>query len=107
MVKGRRSLSLMSFEINMISMPNSEKIIIFNNNATYKGLMIELKNPNGRGVVSSRQNAFIRRMRSIGWYCMVSNDYDIIIEEIIKYMYSELSSFEQLKNIGRQNFINL
>ena len=61
---------------------------ITNNNLhkTYNGLTIELKTPNGKGVVHEKQHAFMKMSSINGHKVVLSNDYDEILTEIINYM---------------------
>ena len=55
---------------------------------SYTGLALELKTPSGKGVLSSKQEAFLTRhfsLRSAGYKTIVNNDYDIIIRTIEEY----------------------
>lgn len=61
-------------------------IIINNLHKHYNGLTIELKTPNGRGVLHEKQEAFLKMSSVNGHKVLVSNDYDEIITEIINYM---------------------
>lgn len=61
-------------------------IIINNLHKHYNGLTIELKTPNGRGVLHDKQEAFLKMSSVNGHKILVSNDYDEIITEIINYM---------------------
>jgi len=61
-------------------------IIINNLHKTYNGLTIELKTPNGKGVVHDKQHAFMNMSSVNGHKVLLSNDYDEILTEIINYM---------------------
>ena len=61
-------------------------IIINNLHKTYNGLTIELKTPNGKGVVHEKQHAFMKMSNINGHKVVLSNDYDEILTEIINYM---------------------
>ena len=61
-------------------------IIINNLHKTYNGLTIELKTPNGKGVVHPKQHAFMKMSSVNGHKVVLSNDYDEILTEIINYM---------------------
>lgn len=61
-------------------------IIINNLHKTYNGLTIELKTPNGKGVVHPKQHAFMKMSSVNGHKVLLSNDYDEILTEIINYM---------------------
>ena len=47
---------------------------------------IELKTPNGKGVVHEKQHAFMKMSSINGHKVVLSNDYDEILTEIINYM---------------------
>jgi len=60
-------------------------LIINNQHKKYEGLCLEFKTPNGRGVLSEDQKNLLERYEDNGFKCMVSNDYDLIIRELISY----------------------
>lgn len=60
-------------------------IIIINSHRYYQGLAIEFKTPNGKGRVSSNQKAYLNKLELSGYKCIISNDYDDIVVELIKY----------------------
>jgi prophage antirepressor-like protein len=61
-------------------------IIINNLHKHYNGLTIELKTPNGRGILHDTQQAFLNMSQINGHKVIISNDYDEILTEIINYM---------------------
>ena len=61
-------------------------LIIQNLNKHYSGMCIEFKTPMGNGVLSKEQDELLQEYEDNGFKCMVSNDYDQIIMEIINYM---------------------
>ena len=61
-------------------------IVINNLHKEYNGFTIEFKTPNGKGVLSDAQRDFLRVSNFNNHKTLVSNDYDLIITEIIKYM---------------------
>ena len=67
-------------------MAGQSDIIINNLHKTYNGLTIELKTPNGKGVVHEKQHAFMKMSSINGHKVLLSNDYDEILTEIINYM---------------------
>ena len=67
-------------------MKGQSDIIINNLHKTFNGLTIELKTPNGKGVVHEKQNAFMNMSVLNGHKVLLSNDYDEILTEIINYM---------------------
>ena len=63
----------------------SPDLIINNLHKHYTGFCIEFKSPNGRGVLSPDQSIMLQQYQSNGFKTFVSNDYDLIIEQIIEY----------------------
>ena len=51
----------------------------------YTGLCIEVKNPNGKGILSPDQFMMLLQYQNNGYKTLVSNDYDHIIEQLIEY----------------------
>jgi hypothetical protein len=60
-------------------------IIIINSHRCYQGLAIELKSPTGKGKLSNKQNDYLNKLELSGYKCIISNDYEEIIVEMIKY----------------------
>ena len=60
-------------------------LLILNNHTTYRGLAIELKAPNGTGVVSKHQEAFLKQLKQNGYHVILSNDYDEVVYELERY----------------------
>ena len=60
-------------------------LIINNLHKRHSGFAIEMRNPNGRGVLSPDQSMMSRQYQNNGFKTLVSNDYDHIIEQIIEY----------------------
>ena len=60
-------------------------ILLLNYHTKYKGLAIEFKTPNGRGVVSKNQENCMNQLKHNGFMTLVSCDYDEIITLIVKY----------------------
>ena len=60
-------------------------LTIHNLNKHYTGFCIEFKTPKGNGVLSSDQTIMLRKYQHNGFKTLVSNDYDLIIEQIIDY----------------------
>ena len=54
-------------------------------NGRYNGIAIEFKSPNGLGVASQQQLAFIERFKSINYQAFISHDYDYIISMLDAY----------------------
>ena len=63
----------------------SPDLIINNLHKHYTGFAIELKNPNGKGILSYDQSKMLRQYQNNGFKTLISNDYDLIIELIIEY----------------------
>ena len=63
----------------------SPDLIINNLHKCYSGFAIEMKSPKGNGVLSPDQSMMLRQYQNNGFKTLVSNDYDQIIEQIIKY----------------------
>ena len=60
-------------------------LILLNYHTRYKGLAIELKTPNGTGVISKNQQNYINVLEDNGFKTLISNSYDEIITTIIMY----------------------
>ena len=60
-------------------------LLILNNHRQFSGLALELKTPKGDGRLSENQRGFLENLRIAGWKTIVSNDYDEITLELIKY----------------------
>ena len=63
----------------------SPDLIIQNLHRTYSGLAIEFKNPHGNGVLSDKQYLMLQAYINNNFKILVSNDYDLILKEIIHY----------------------
>ena len=55
----------------------------------YSGLAIELKTPKGCGVVSPEQKTMLNRSEKEGYKTLLSNYYDVIVQEVCLYMEPE------------------
>ena len=64
----------------------SPDLIINNLHKHYTGFAIKLKNLNGKGVLSYDQSKMLQQYQNNGFKTLVSNDYDYIIEQLIKYV---------------------
>ena len=62
----------------------SPDLIINNLHKRHSGMLLEFKNPNGKGRLSPDQSMILRQYQSNGFKALVSNDYDLIIEQIIE-----------------------
>lgn len=60
-------------------------IIILNPNKEYNGFAIELKTPNGNGVLSENQRIYIKNLEIINYKTLISNNYDNIILNLCNY----------------------
>ena len=60
-------------------------IMLLNYHTKYKGLCIELKSPTGKGVVSEKQYTYLNALENNNYKTLISNDYDEIIVQIMKY----------------------
>ena len=63
----------------------SPDIVINNLHKNYTGFAIEFKSPKGTGKLSKDQSKMIKQYDNNGFKTLVSNDYDLIIEELIEY----------------------
>ena len=63
----------------------SPDLIINNLHKRYTGFCIKFKSPKGNGILSPDQSMMLRQYKNNGFKTFVSNDYDQIIEQIIKY----------------------
>ena len=59
-------------------------LIIYNLHKHYTGFCIEFKSPKGNGVLSLDQSMILLQYQNNGLKTLVSNDYDHIIEQVIK-----------------------
>jgi len=60
-------------------------ILILNTHKTYAGIAIEMKSPTGKGRLSDNQKTYLQQLELNNWKCLVSNDYDEILVELINY----------------------
>jgi hypothetical protein len=70
---------------NMGYIKGSPDLIIHNLHKTYSGFVIEFKSPTGKGRVSDEQTKLLKAYENNGFKTMLSNDYDLIIEDILEY----------------------
>ena len=61
-------------------------LLILHTNVDFAGLCLEFKSPLGSGTLSDTQEEFLFKMKKSGYYVMVSNDYDEIIDTIVRYL---------------------
>ena len=66
-------------------MKGSPDLIINNLNKKYTGFAIEFKAPNGKGVLSVEQSKMMKAYDDNDFKTLISNDYDVIIEQILDY----------------------
>lgn len=60
-------------------------ILILNLHKRFTGFALELKHPNGTGRLSQNQAITLERYRAAGFRTLLSNDYDLIIKELLEY----------------------
>ena len=60
-------------------------ILILNHTKDYHGLALELKTPNGSGVVSLKQVHYLEDFNKQRFKTIISNDYDEIVIELSNY----------------------
>ena len=70
---------------NMGYQKGSPDLIIQNLHKDYSGFVIEFKNPKGNGKLSEYQKVMQHEYKNNAFKVLVSNDYDEILEEIIRY----------------------
>ena len=66
--------------------PGTFDIILNNLHKKFNGFAIELKSPTGKGIISGNQLKMELNYKQNGFNTLISNDYNHIIYEIIKYM---------------------
>ena len=71
---------------NMGYEAGSFDIIINNLHKKFSGFCLELKNPNGKGIVSQKQLEMQKKYESNNYKTLITNDYNKCIVEIIEYM---------------------
>ena len=64
-------------------------LIILNQTKDYHGFALELKSPNGKGVVSEKQVKYLETLKGVKYKTIISCDYDEIVIELTNY-YNEL-----------------
>ena len=60
-------------------------ILAINTHRYFQGLALEFKTPAGTGRVSNNQSEYLNKLEKSGYKCIISNDYDEIIMELVKY----------------------
>ena len=66
-------------------MKGQPDIIIQNLHKYFNGFCIEFKTPLGSGITSIGKKTMLEKYGDNNYKCMISNDYDLIIKEIIEY----------------------
>ena len=61
-------------------------LLILQTNNDFSGLCIEFKSPLGSGTLSDSQEQFLFKMNTAKFSVLVSNDYDEIIDTIVRYL---------------------
>jgi hypothetical protein len=61
-------------------------VLILTSCSGYAGFALEYKTPTGDGVLSEVQHHFCKELVRNNWFVLISNDYTLIIECIIKYI---------------------
>ena len=59
-------------------------ILVINTHRYFQGLALEFKTPAGTGRVSNNQSEYLNKLEKSGYKCIISNDYDEIIMELVK-----------------------
>ena len=60
-------------------------LLIIKTHRYHQGLALEFKTPTGKGILSGKQSDYLGGLEQAGFKCIVSNDYDEIILELMKY----------------------
>jgi len=60
-------------------------ILILNRHKTFSGMVIELKTPTGKGIVSENQRNCLDALKLNNYKVLISNDYDEIIVQVMDY----------------------
>lgn len=63
-------------------------LLILNRHSRYVGLAVEFKTPAWEREASEAQLTFMEQLRRAGYRCVVSNDYDELLTEILTYFQS-------------------
>ena len=61
-------------------------LLILQTNNDFSGLCIEFKSPLGSGTLSDSQEQFLFKMNTAKFSVLVSNDYDEIIDTVVRYL---------------------
>jgi prophage antirepressor-like protein len=73
-------------------------ILILNEHVDYRGFAIELKTPMNTGILRENQKHYLAELQSNGYKTLVSNDYEFILMELVKYFKGIRYSCEYCKN---------
>ena len=60
-------------------------ILLLNEHIDYRGFAIELKTPMNTGRLKENQKLFLNELKLNGYKTLVSNDYDLILFELMEY----------------------
>jgi prophage antirepressor-like protein len=60
-------------------------ILLLNDHIDYRGFAIELKTPMNTGRLKENQKLFLNELKLNGYKTLVSNDYDLILFELMEY----------------------
>ena len=66
-------------------MSGQPDIMLLNHHCKYNGFALELKNPKGCGKLSEKQFNLLESYRAAGFLTLASDEYDIILHELIRY----------------------
>jgi hypothetical protein len=64
-------------------------LILYSDNKYYSSLCIELKTPTGKGILSPEQKNTLKRLEDCGCKCLVSDNFNEIVQIIDDYMMDE------------------
>ena len=78
-------------------------LIIHNLNKKYNGLVLELKSPSSYGILSEDQKSVLNEFKHNNFKVIVSNDYDLIIENILSYFQNTGIKCLICKNVFKDN----
>ena len=77
-------------------------ILILNEHIDYRGFAIELKTPMNTGILRENQKHYLAELQSNGYKTLVSNDYEFILMELVKYFKGIRYSCEYCRNNKRK-----
>ena len=67
-------------------MAGQPDILLLNAHKSHNGFALELKNPKGTGKLSEKQVSVLEKYRSAGFLSICSDEYDVILLELFRYM---------------------